>query len=296
MYGLPSYNEIDPTPILAMTYILFFAIMFGDVGQSAVLAIVGFLAYKIKKMDLGGIIGTVGLAGIITGFIYGSFFGNEEIIPTLFGIKTIQPMHSIIPLLLTTVCMGGCIIVFGLILNIINRFKAKEKGEAIFGHNGIAGLVFYLSIIFVVINMFAKLNIPGFVFAITFGASVLSMYLTEPLSKLVEGKKNWMPTSGMFFVESFFELFEAVLSYVTNTVSFLRVGAFVLVHAGMMMVFMSLAEMAGGVVGIILVIFGNLFVLALEGLLVGVQSLRLEFYEMFNRFFEGAGREFSPLV
>ena len=294
MYGLPSYNEIDPTPILAMTYILFFAIMFGDVGQSAVLAIVGFLAYKIKKMDLGGIIGTVGLAGIITGFIYGSFFGNEEIIPTLFGIKTVQPMHSIIPLLLTTVCMGGCIIVFGLILNIINRFKAKEKGEAIFGHNGIAGLVFYLSIIFVVINMFAKLNIPGFVFAITFGASVLSMYLTEPLSKLVEGKKNWMPTSGMFFVESFFELFEVVLSFLTNTISFLRIGAFAVIHVGMMMAVAALAS-GGGVGGTIVTIFGNVLVMILEGLIVAIQVLRLEYYEMFSRYFQGRGKEYVSL-
>ena len=97
--------------------------------------------------------------------------------------------------------------------------------------------------------------------------------------------------------QGFFELFEAILSYVTNTVSFLRVGAFVLVHAGMMSVFFSLANMFGEYsVGFwIVVVFGNIFVLVLEGLLVGVQSLRLEFYEMFNRFFEGSGHEFKPI-
>ena len=77
MYGLPSFNEIDPTPILAITYILFFGIMFGDVGQSLVLAIAGFIVYKMKKWDLGGIVGWVGLSGVVFGFIYGSFFGNE---------------------------------------------------------------------------------------------------------------------------------------------------------------------------------------------------------------------------
>ena len=73
-------------------------------------------------------------------------------------------------------------------------------------------------------------------------------------------------------------------SYVTNTVSFLRVGAFVLVHASMMMVFFTIGEMLGGVFNVILIVAGNIIVLALEGLLVGVQSLRLELYEMFSRF------------
>ena len=81
----------------------------------------------------------------------------------------------------------------------------------------------------------------------------------------------------------------------TNTVSFIRIGAFVLVHSGMMLVFSTIAEMAGGgAAGVIVMIFGNLLVIALEGLLVGVQSLRLEYYEMFSRFFSGSGKEFKP--
>ena len=294
MYGLPSYEEIDPTPILAITYILFFAIMFGDVGQSAILAIVGFLAYKFKKMDLGGIIGTVGLAGIISGFVYGSFFGNEEIIPELFGIKTVQPMHSIMPLLIGTVCMGGIIILFGMCVNIINMFRSKQTGEALFGHNGIAGVIFYLSIILVIINVFAKLNIPGFVFAILFGVSVLSMYLCTPLTKLIEGEKNWFPTNGMFFVENFFELFEVVLSFCTNTISFLRIGAFAVIHVGMMMAVAALSG-DGGIGSIIVTVIGNIIVMILEGLIVAIQVLRLEYYEMFSRYFHGAGKEFVSL-
>ena len=294
MYGLPSYGEIDPTPILAITYILFFGIMFGDVGQSAVLAIVGFIIYKIKKMDLAGIISMVGLAGIVSGFIYGSFFGNEEIIPKLFGITTIKPMQSIMPLLIGTVCMGACIIIFGMCLNVINMFKRHDLGDALFGHNGIAGIVFYLSVILVVVNLLAGLNIPAVVFIISFAVSLLAMYLCTPLTRLVEGRKHWLPSSGMFFVENFFELFEVILSFCTNTISFLRIGAFAVIHVGMMMAVSALSA-GGGVGGMIVTVVGNIVVMVLEGLIVAIQVLRLEYYEMFSRYFQGSGKEFVSL-
>ena len=92
---------------------------------------------------------------------------------------------------------------------------------------------------------------------------------------------------GVFFTEAFFELFEVMLTFIANTMSFLRVGGFVLSHAGMMLVVYTLAEMVGGVGEIIVIIFGNVFVMCLEGLIVGIQVLRLEFYEMFSRYYEG---------
>ncbi len=294
MYGLPSYNEIDPTPILAITYILFFGIMFGDVGQSLILAIAGFVVYKVRKWDLGGIIGMVGVAGIISGFIYGSFFGNEEIIPKLFGITTIKPMENIMPLLIGTVCMGGITIIMGIALNIINMIKAKNIGEALFGHNGAAGALFYITVVLFAVNMLAGLKIPGFVFAVMLILSLLAMYLSEPLTRLIEGKKNLFPSGGMFFVESFFELFEVILSFCTNTISFLRIGAFAVIHVGMMMAVSSLAS-GGGVGGAIVTVVGNAIVMVLEGLIVAIQVLRLEYYEMFSRYFSGRGKEFVSI-
>ena len=95
-------------------------------------------------------------------------------------------------------------------------------------------------------------------------------------------------------MENFFEMFEVLLSFVTNTMSFLRVGAFVLVHAGMMVVVFTLSGMVGGVGSIVVIIVGNIFVAAMEGLIVGIQVLRLEFYEIFSRFFDGEGRPFLP--
>ncbi|MBQ3887008.1 MAG: ATPase, partial [Clostridia bacterium] len=93
------------------------------------------------------------------------------------------------------------------------------------------------------------------------------------------------------------ELFEMCLSYVTNTMSFLRVGAYILVHAGMMLVVFTLAQMVGGVVGYtLIVIIGNGIVMALEALLVAIQVLRLDYYEIFSRFYIGEGRPFTPVI
>ena len=96
-------------------------------------------------------------------------------------------------------------------------------------------------------------------------------------------------------VENIFESIEVLLSYVTNTMSFLRVGAFVLVHAGMMMVVFVLAETAGPIAYWPIVVVGNVIVMVLEALLVAIQVLRLEYYELFSRFYSGEGRPYEPV-
>ncbi|MBR4223911.1 MAG: ATPase, partial [Oscillospiraceae bacterium] len=93
---------------------------------------------------------------------------------------------------------------------------------------------------------------------------------------------------------NFFECFEYLLGYATNTLSFVRVGGFVLSHAGMMSVVLALSEMAGSG-SVIVMVLGNIFVMGLEGLLSGIQVLRLEFYEMFSRYYVGGGKPFTPV-
>ena len=118
------------------------------------------------------------------------------------------------------------------------------------------------------------------------------LIVKEPFIEAIDKHEFKKPESLLdFFLQNFFEFIEYVLSYMSNTVSFLRVGAFVLVHAGMMMVVFSLASDGAN---IIVVILGNALVIALEGLLTGIQALRLEYYEMFSRFYIGDGRKFKP--
>ena len=287
MYGMPSYNEIDPTPIVAVTYCLFFGIMFGDIGQGAILILAGLFMWYIKRMWLGKIVSVIGLFSIAMGFFYGNIFGNEEL---LGGFK---PNHNINTLLISAVGMGILMITLCSIVNIINGVRQKRIDKVIFSPNGLLGLILYWSILILIlgmVNMFT-LDIPEPLLIILIIASILLLLFASPLSKLIEHKKDWLPKNkAEFIVENFFELFEVALSFVTNTISFIRIGAFALVHSGMMKVVFLLAETSTGYNPIILIV-GNILVIALEGLIVGIQVLRLEFFELFSRFYEGNGRK-----
>lgn len=306
MYGLPRYNEIDPTKFIAVTYSILFGIMFGDVGHGILLLIAALIMWKVKKMPLGKILIPCSICSTIMGFVFGSVFGFEDVLDpmynALFGWET-KPIHVMRAqdtntIIYSAVGVGMLLVLFAMCLNIYSCFKRKQLGQALFGVNGIAGFLFYGSLaVGLVCQMMLGIEVftPLYIICLIV-IPFIFVFLNEPLSKLVAGDKNWQPKSwGNFIVENFFECFEVVLSYVTNTMSFLRVGAFVLVHAGMMEVVFVLAEMIGGSGYIITVILGNLLVMALEALLVGIQVLRLEYYEMFSRFYIGDGRAFTPV-
>jgi V/A-type H+-transporting ATPase subunit I len=304
MYGVPGYHDMDPTPIVAITYSLLFGIMFGDLGQGLVLIFLSFLLFKFKGMKLGEVGMRIGVSSAIFGFLYGSFFGNEEILipifKNVFGLMD-KPIHVMdsnftMTLLIATVGLGSIFIVTAMILNIITSIKRKHYAEAFFSHNGVAGLTFYGFVLVTIVLMFTSgyslLN-PLFIVPFAILPIVIIMF-KEPLERLMHGHKMFPDGIGGFLTEAFFEAFEVVLSYITNTMSFLRVGGFVLSHAGMMLVVYTLLEMQSGVFGQVLVlVLGNLFVMGLEGLIVGIQVLRLEFYEMFSRYFEGNGIPFK---
>lgn len=308
MYGLPCHNEIDPTAFVAFTYTLFFGIMFGDVGQGFVVALIGAFLWKLKKMEIGRILVPCGIMGMIFGFLYGSVFGFEELLTPvhekLFGthgklIEVMEP-ESITLIIYGSVAIGIVTIALAMIANIISSLKRRDMESALFGANGISGFVLYVSLVAGLICQML-LGIELMTVPYILGLVVLPlilMFMREPLGRLVEGKKNWQPQKwGEYFVQSFFEIFEICLSYVTNTMSFLRVGAYILVHAGMMLVVFTLAEMVGGAVGYtIILVIGNVIVMALEALLVAIQVLRLDYYEIFSRFYIGEGRPFTPVV
>lgn len=293
MYGLPSYDEIDPTMLFAITYVFMFGMMFGDAGQGLILAIAGFLMYKLKRIDLGAVIGWAGVSAMIFGTLYGSVFGNEDLIKGLW----MRPIDNADSILYAAIYTGMIMIVTAMVLNIINAIKVKDLGRLWFGHNGAAGLFMYGGGIGSAFLLAKGFIIP--IWAIVIFVLVIPfiiIFLKEPLEKLVEGKKKWLPENiGEYITETFFEMFEILLGFVTNTISFVRIGAFVLIHIGMMMVVYQLAGKPGSVSSIIALILGNLFVMGMEGFLVGIQTLRLEFYELFSRFFRGEGRAFSPL-
>ena len=298
MYGSPSYTDIDVTAFVAITYTVLFGIMFGDLGQGFVLAVLGFCLWKFKKSGLGKILVPCGISSMIFGFVFGSVFGFEEALNPVYeklgwSGKPLSVMDSINTVLLFAIAIGVGLMVVAIVMNIYACIKRKHIGEAIFSQNGLVGLILYLCGVNLASGfMGGPSPIPSAVCAPMLGACAFLLFIKEIPIGIIDKHPDWKPESvSDFILQNLFELLEYILSYLSNTVSFLRVGAFVLVHAGMMMVVFSLA---GDSENIFVIILGNVLVIALEGLLTGIQALRLEYYEMFSRFFDGSGIAYTP--
>lgn len=301
MYGLPAHNEMDPTLFVGLTYSFIFGVMFGDVGQGLLLVIVGALVYHFKKSPLAGIIATAGVFSTIFGFMFGSVFGFEDVIQPLWlrpidHMTTLPFVGKLNTVFIVSIAFGMGLIVIAMVLHIINAFREHDTQSTWFDPNGVAGLVFYGSVAAVVILFMSGRPTPaGIVLAVMFGVPLLLILFKEPLTNRLKKKKEKMKEGKvMFFVEGFFELFEMLLSYFSNTLSFVRIGAFAVSHAAMMEVVLMLAGVESGNTNWVVVVLGNLFVCLMEGLVVGIQVLRLEYYEMFSRFYKGSGRAFDP--
>ena len=303
MYGLPANDEIDPTMFVALTYTFIFGAMFGDAGQGVCLVIGGFLLYKFKKMDLAAIIGTAGIFSTFFGLMFGSIFGFEDVIPALW-LRPVEAMSNL-PFLGTlntvfvvAIAFGMFLILITMIFHIINAVRMKDVEGIWFDQNAVAGLIFYGSLVAVIFLFMTGHTLPaGAVLGVMFGIPLIIIMLKEPLARMVKKESPVIEGSkGMYFVQSFFELFEVMLSYLSNTLSFVRIGAFAVSHAAMMEVVLMLAGAEAGSPNWIVVILGNIFVTAMEGLIVGIQVLRLEYYEMFSRFYKGSGRAFQPFL
>lgn len=303
MYGVPNYADIDPTPFVAFTYTILFGIMFGDVGQGLTLALIGYLAYKIKGMQLGAIGVRIGVASALFGLLYGSVFGNETLLDPLYhaiGLSG-KPIHTMDPgftmtLLIAAIAIGSVLILTTIAINIYTNYKRKHFVEMLLSHNGLVGIMLYgfivVSAAFILTG--AKSPVNAFTIGIFVALPLLAMFLKEPIERKVHHQAMFPDGFGGFFTEAFFELFEIILSYITNTMSYMRVAGFILSHAGMMLVVNNLMDMAGKGSPLVFVL-GNIFVMALEALIVGIQVLRLEFYEMFSRYYTGDGIAFKQL-
>lgn len=298
MYGLPAYNEFDPTLFLTITYAFIFGIMFGDLGQGLCLFIGGAILYKVKKMDLAGIICAAGVFSCIFGALFGSFFGFEfeSVISPLNSMVKLPFLGEINLVLVAAFLFGSFIILTTMILNIANAIKQKNLGKALFGPNAVTGFIFYASIIGVILLYMTGRPLPGtIVLVVMFVIPLILIFLEEPLKNILAKKKPIEESAGIFAATAFFEVFDYLITYLSNALSFLRIGVFAISHAAMMQVVMTLAGAEnGGTPNILVVIIGNIIVLGMEGLVVGIQVLRLEYYEIFGRFYEGSGREFIP--
>ncbi|WP_300408534.1 V-type ATPase 116kDa subunit family protein [Lagierella sp.] len=291
MYGTPNYEEVDPTPFFAITYMILFGSMFGDVGQGLVFAVAGMLVSKFVNRDFGGLITRLGISSTIFGFLYGSVFGIEDIIsPILFS-----PYENINTILIMAIILGIILLIMSYTLGAINYIKSDNYEELYFGEKGIAGFLLYLSILGIVAyNVLDFKLIPSFLYI---GIAVLSIgvmiFKKVLFQKFVLKERVGLPNG--YFIESSFSIIETIISIFSGTISFIRVGAFAINHVGLFLAFSTIGKMIGTQTGsIVMTVIGNIVILGLEGLIVFIQSLRLEYYEMFSKYYVGDGREFIP--
>jgi len=294
MYGTPDYREKDPTVFFGLTYMVLFGAMFGDVGQGLVLLICGLLLEFIwKKTNLGGILSRIGLSSIIFGFLYGSVFGSEEILPAL----VIRPMANINDILIMSVIFGVILLLSSYVYSIINFSQERNIEEGLFGRNGLVGLSFYLLLLYNIFQIFiAQHNILP-VYIIMMIGLLLLMLFRVPLSQMLTHSSNHSREFSInHYIEEGFGIIETLLSMLSNTISFLRVGAFALNHVGLYIAFLTLARMMSTSWGNwTVLILGNIIILTLEALIVFIQALRLEYYELFTKYYRGDGIEYTPI-
>ncbi len=282
-YGIPRYSEFDPTILFAISFILMFGTMFGDVGHGGLIVLAGWY-WRGKLKEFMPFFIAAGLSSICFGFLYGSFFGFEEtIIPALW----LSPIHN--PNIMLTIALywGIGFILLAILITIVNQWREKEYAAALFNHTGVAGIFLYLGG-FYAIDLWMATDI----FATT---QQLAVLLPLAIILLYKWHENKLPLTERILV-TLIEGLESIINYLANTLSFLRVAAFSLNHAALAIAVITLANMMEAPASWIAIILGNLFIVVVEGAIVTIQVLRLEYYEGFSRFFSGDGREFAPLT
>ncbi|MDR2053550.1 MAG: V-type ATP synthase subunit I [Treponema sp.] len=327
-YGAPLYGTIDPTPFVAVSFAVLFGIMFGDLGQGFVLFLLGLLTGKngrkifknFRKYSTPLI--AVGISSMAMGLLTGEVFTNTGwlAVPTravtgffmrLFNIPG-EPPHVILHLMpekgnITklfyffgfTISVGIALNSIGLLVNIANLVTMRKYEKAFFSKTGLAGLLLFWYAVFIAARIilggsFGWFDLAGLLFP------VFCIFFGPVIWRLVARERPVLPDGFMVFImEALVEVLETASTYVSNTVSFLRVGAFALSHAVLSFIIFTLTEMVvdlpvGPALALIIMIAGNALIIVLEGMIVAIQVVRLQYYEFFSKFFTETGVEFRP--
>ncbi len=270
MLGTPARYESDPSQLLAVIASSIFGFMFGDVGQGALICLAGIALGR--RIPLTRMLVPGGIMAMLFGVLFGSVFCREDIIPALW----IRPMDDPITTLLAAVIIGIAIITLGLLLDAI---QMHWRGEARRWWAQRAGLFTAYAGLLVSLLRTEGLLLAGLGAAwFIFGATVL----TE------KGRLAAMVQAAGEFVEESLRL-------LVNTLSFARIGAFALAHAGLSVAIIEIAQASGRFAYWIVLPIGNALIVVLEGVVVSIQTTRLLLFEFFIRFLTGAGRGFKPL-
>jgi V/A-type H+-transporting ATPase subunit I len=306
LYGVPSYGEIQPTAFFALSFLLMFGFMFGDLGHGLMLFSAGYCLFRYlpRFLDYGILLMECGVASMTFGLLYGSFFGIEGLLPVLW----MEPIRDLPRFMGLAIAFGVLLVSVGLVINIVNSWRSGERVTALLGPRGVLGAFVYWTGVALAARAFVPANIvvPVPVLLSMLAVPVLLLVLKRPIVRLVE---QGLPERGpqphaprwLAALEGSVELVDALFAYFANTISFVRVAAFAAVHAGVFIAMFALADTLaesrlGQPLGIVTLVAGNIVMIFLEGLTVSVQVLRLEYYEFFGKFFRGGGEPYRPLM
>jgi V/A-type H+-transporting ATPase subunit I len=280
-YGVPRYGEFNPTSLFAITFICMFGMMFGDVGHGAVF----FTAALLARRRLGSFsffAMAAGVSSMVFGFLYGSLFGYEQILHAVW----ISPLSDPLYMLSVALIWGIGFLVLVSLINILNHLVLSDYRGALLGSNGLLSLFFYAGLLGIGYSFYTKVE-TGPIWSLLAFFSLSSLFVHKLMSQ--------QTPLGERVLVALIESFETIIGYISNTLSFLRVAAFSLNHVALAIAVFTLANSMGETGHWLMILFGNLFILVLEGAIVTIQVLRLEYYEGFTRFYSGDGKVFRPL-
>jgi V/A-type H+-transporting ATPase subunit I len=322
-YSVPEYGTINPTPFVAISYLVMFGLMFADAGQGLVILLIGLLGLKYSQhdqqlkppmisTDMYRLFIYLGIASVVSGILFGSYFGFALFPPVWFDYHAAVVGHettgrNVYSILTITIWFGIVVIGLGLILNWINLIRKRDWFHLIMDKNGmIGGWVFGCGIwaAFAFVGSGYKQLPQGMFLPIAFGLPLALLFAKVPLHRYVErrhGKDLEPKRIGSLVMEAVLEWIVDVLEifsgFLANTLSFMRVAGLGIAHVSLMTAFAQMAELAGGgVAGILVLVVGNVMVIALEGLSAGIQALRLNYYEFFTKYFTGRGLSYNPIA
>jgi V/A-type H+-transporting ATPase subunit I len=301
MRGIPNYYELDPTIFYTILFSIMFGMMFGDVGQGIVLFIIGQILYRVRKSfigisysalnRLGAIISVASISSIFFGFLYGESFLLHFMDPIW-----LNPLEDPIGISVVAILFGVFQLIIGISLNIVNDLLDGDYVSALFSWRGVVGLVYYiigvlLAVRFVLGGMSFEVfgtaeNLPLVIIEIIL---LFVAFLKPTIENILHGGGHPFSETIMEGVSEFIEMF---LSYVTNSISYVRLGAFAIAHVALAEVAGILAEPMGFLPSYIIF---NIIVILIEGFSAGIQSIRLLFYEFSTKFYRDEGRLFRPI-
>ena len=321
-YGTPEYGSINPTPFTTVAYIIMFALMFADVGQGLILLLIGIIGgqwYRRHPMAKDGLISRylcsllmfLGPASMVGGALFGSYFGYSWLPAIWFNYHAVVNGHaegglvsSVYDILGITIKFGIAVIFTGLVLNWINLVRKRRFLELVFDKNGLVGGVMYALGIYAC-YYFVDTGYRAFPTspALYIGLCIclLLIIVKGPVyaahkAKLSGHREKVSSVIVDTIMDFFVQVLEIFSSFLSNTLSFMRVAGLGIAHVSLMTAFEDMAAMTGNALAYVLImILGNVIVIAIEGLSAGIQSLRLNYYEFFTKYFTGHGIAYEPV-